>query len=91
MQIVVVTAFLLTADQVANAGGVEALIVDTGGCPGGEEGRLKGWPGGKIIIQRAGDMHGRLQPASSRAAGATACNDMPVGWAALLTFCQPAL
>lgn len=31
VQIVVVTAFLLTADQVANAGGVEALIVDTAG------------------------------------------------------------
>lgn len=33
-----VTAFLLTADQVANAGGVEALIVDTGEHRSGQQG-----------------------------------------------------
>ena len=32
-QVVVLTAFLLTVDQVANAGGFEALLVDTGARP----------------------------------------------------------
>ena len=34
-QLVVISAFILTVDQVANAGGFEALVVDTGGHKGG--------------------------------------------------------
>ncbi len=33
-QVVILTAFLLTVDQVANAGGFEALLVDTGAVLG---------------------------------------------------------
>ncbi|KAL4423202.1 hypothetical protein ABPG77_000335 [Micractinium sp. CCAP 211/92] len=46
--VVVVTAFLLTADQVANAGGVEALIVDTAGR------LVNGTYGRRVALHEAG-------------------------------------